>query len=32
MGHVERTGSGLYKNIYGEKDFEIFKAGVQYFK
>lgn len=32
MGHVERVGNHLYKNIYGEKEFEIFKAGVRYFK
>ncbi len=32
MGHVERIGQGLYKNIYGEKDFNIFKSGVKYFK
>lgn len=32
MGHVERVGKHLYKNIVGEKEFEIFKAGVKYFK
>jgi phosphoribosylformylglycinamidine synthase (EC 6.3.5.3) len=32
MGHVERMGNGLYKNIYGEKEFDIFKSGVKYFK
>ena len=32
MGHVERMGSGLYKNIPGEKHFDIFKSGVKYFK
>ncbi len=32
MGHVERVGKNLYKNIYGEKDFDIFKSGVNYFK
>lgn len=32
MGHVERVGKHLYKNIIGEKDMQIFKAGVKYFK
>jgi phosphoribosylformylglycinamidine synthase len=32
MGHVERVGKNLYKNIYGENDFDIFKSGVAYFK
>ncbi|GAB6107867.1 phosphoribosylformylglycinamidine synthase [Fusibacter bizertensis] len=32
MGHVERIGNGLYKNIYGEKDFNIFKSGVKYYE
>lgn len=32
MGHVERTGDGLYKNVYGKTDFDIFSAGVKYFK
>ena len=32
MGHVERVGKNLYKNIYGENDFDIFKSGVEYFK
>jgi len=32
MGHVERVGKNLYKNIYGENDFDIFKSGVSYFK
>jgi phosphoribosylformylglycinamidine synthase len=32
MGHSERVGNGLYKNIPGEKDQRIFEAGVSYFK
>lgn len=32
MGHSERIGDGVAKNIYGEKDMKIFEAGVNYFK
>lgn len=32
MGHSERIGNGLYKNIPGKMDQQIFKAGVEYFK
>lgn len=32
MGHSERIGKGLYKNIPGEKDQKIFESGVKYFK
>ncbi|NLY74986.1 MAG: phosphoribosylformylglycinamidine synthase [Firmicutes bacterium] len=32
MGHSERIGSNLYKNVPGEKDQRIFEAGVEYFK
>lgn len=32
MGHVERMGNGLYKNVYGKTEFDIFSAGVKYFK
>ncbi|WP_069870171.1 phosphoribosylformylglycinamidine synthase [Fusibacter sp. 3D3] len=32
MGHVERVGKHLYKNIYGQSDLKIFEAGVNYFK
>ncbi len=32
MAHSERLSPGIYKNIYGEKDQQIFKSGVQYFK
>ncbi len=32
MGHSERIGNGLYKNVIGEKDQKIFESGVNYFK
>ncbi|WBW95734.1 phosphoribosylformylglycinamidine synthase [Oceanirhabdus sp. W0125-5] len=32
MGHSERIGKGLYKNIHGQMDQKIFKSGVEYFK
>ena len=32
MGHSERMGSNLYKNVPGEKDQKIFESGVNYFK
>lgn len=32
MGHSERIGNGLYKNVAGEKDQKIFLSGVNYFK
>jgi phosphoribosylformylglycinamidine synthase len=31
MGHSERIGSNLYKNVLGEKDQRIFSSGVKYF-
>jgi phosphoribosylformylglycinamidine synthase len=31
MGHSERIKPGLYRNIPGAKDQEIFRAGVEYF-
>ena len=31
MGHVERRGDGLYKNVPGEKFMPIFESGVAYF-
>ena len=31
MGHSERTGSGLYKNVPGEYDMRMFEAAVRYF-
>ena len=32
MGHSERIGKGLYKNVPGEYDIRMFEAAVQYFK
>ena len=32
MGHSERVGSNVCKNVPGEKDQKLFKAGVDYFK
>ena len=32
MGHSERIGENVYKNIPGEKDQRIFESGVRYFK
>ena len=32
MGHSERTGNGLYKNVPGEFDMQMFAAAVKYFK
>lgn len=32
MGHSERIGNHLYKNIPNVKDQQIFKAGIEYFK
>ena len=32
MGHAERIGSGLYKNVPGSYDMEMFRAAVDYFK
>ena len=32
MGHSERVGENLYKNIIGKFDQKIFEAGVNYFK
>ena len=32
MGHSERIGKGLYKNVPGEYDIKMFKAAVEYFK
>ncbi len=31
MGHSERIGTNLYKNIPGEFDQKIFESGVKYF-
>ncbi|OOB79592.1 MAG: phosphoribosylformylglycinamidine synthase [Epulopiscium sp. Nuni2H_MBin003] len=32
MGHSERVGNNILKNIYGKKDQQLFKAGIDYFK
>ena len=32
MGHTERKGNSLYRNVPGAKDPQIFEAGVAYFK
>ena len=32
MGHAERIGSGLYKNVPGNYDVRMFEAAVKYFK
>ncbi len=31
MGHSERIGNSLYKNVIGDKDQKLFKSGVEYF-
>ena len=32
MGHSERVGSGLYRNVVGDYDIKMFKSMVKYFK
>lgn len=32
MGHSERIGHNVYKNVLGDKDQKIFESGVKYFK
>ncbi len=32
MGHSERIGGGLYRNVYGEYDMKMFASAVKYFK
>lgn len=32
MGHSERSGEQLYKNVTGDKYQPIFEGGVNYFK
>ncbi len=32
MGHAERIGAGLYKNVPGEYDMKMFASAVAYFK
>ncbi|MDY5577577.1 MAG: phosphoribosylformylglycinamidine synthase [Lachnospiraceae bacterium] len=32
MAHIERKGSSVAMNIYGEQDMKVFESGVKYFK
>ena len=32
MGHAERIGPNLYKNLGGEFDMKIFESGIMYFQ
>ena len=32
MGHSERIGAGLYRNVPGEYDMKMFEAAVDYFR
>ena len=32
MGHAERIGKGLYRNVAGNWDMGLFRSGVEYFK
>ena len=32
MGHSERIGAGLYRNVPGEYDSHLFQAAVEYFR
>ena len=32
MGHAERIGAGLYRNVVGDYDIKMFKSMVKYFK
>lgn len=32
MGHSERVGKGLYKNVPGNYDIKMFEAAVKYFR
>lgn len=32
MGHAERIGAGLYKNVPGEYDMKMFSSAVKYFR
>ena len=32
MGHSERIGKGLYKNVIGEYDMKMFESAVKYFR
>ena len=32
MGHSERIGNGLYKNVIGDYDMKLFESAIEYFK
>ena len=32
MGHAERVGENLYKNVPGSYDMQMFASAVEYFK
>ena len=32
MGHIERVGYGLYKNVPGNYQIRLFEAAVDYFR
>ena len=32
MGHSERIGEGLYKNVPGRYDMKLFESAVNYFR
>ena len=32
MGHSERVGDGLYRNVLGDYDIKMFRSMVKYFK
>ena len=32
MGHAERVGEGLYRNVSGEYEMKLFESLVEYFK
>jgi phosphoribosylformylglycinamidine synthase len=32
MGHSERTGRHLYRNVPGEYDLKLFEAAAKYFR
>jgi phosphoribosylformylglycinamidine synthase len=32
MGHAERVGGNLYKNVPGNYDIRMFEAAVRYFR
>ncbi|MFR8738997.1 MAG: phosphoribosylformylglycinamidine synthase subunit PurQ, partial [Eubacterium sp.] len=31
MAHIERKGTSVATNIYGEQDLKVFESGVEYF-